>query len=83
MAIESLSKSDVKNILSAVPQWLKFPARKFEVDYDEEADVVYISFRKPQRATESEFIGDDIVLRTRGNEVVGLTILYASKRNIR
>lgn len=30
---------------------------KVWVDYDAEADVLYISFRKPQRATESELEG--------------------------
>jgi uncharacterized protein YuzE len=48
-------------------------------DFDKEADVLYISFQKPQKATDTEMVSDDILLRTKNNEIVGLTILHASK----
>jgi uncharacterized protein YuzE len=50
------------------------------IDHDEEADVLYLSFRRPQRATDSELRDDGIVVRKRGKEIVGLTILDASIR---
>ncbi len=50
------------------------------VDYNQEADVLYISFRRPQKATESEMRENGILLRHRDDELVGLTILDASKR---
>ena len=50
------------------------------VDYDEEADVLYISFERPQDATDTEMTDDGILLRYRGDKLVGLTILEASKR---
>ncbi len=80
MAIESLSDGDVKNILQALPGFLKIPARRFWVDYDEDADVLYLSFRRPQRATESDLRDDGVIVRTRRGEVVGLTILGVSAR---
>jgi uncharacterized protein YuzE len=49
-------------------------------DYDKEADVLYMSFRKPQRATETVELEDDILVRKDGREIVGLTILNASSR---
>jgi uncharacterized protein YuzE len=50
------------------------------VDYDKEADVLYISFDRPQEATDSEMLEDGVILRYRSDKVVGLTILDASKR---
>jgi uncharacterized protein YuzE len=51
------------------------------LDYDAEADVLYISFKDPQKATETvEADGGGILLRYRGKELVGITVLDASKR---
>ena len=50
------------------------------LDYDKEADVLYMSFRKPQRATRTIETDDDILIRKDGKEIVGLTILNASTR---
>ena len=44
-----------------------------DIDYDEEADVLYISFGKPQPADDSEEV-NDIIYRFRENELIGLTI---------
>lgn len=80
MAVKSLTKRDLDNILGLLRGLLRLPARRFWVDYDEEADVLYLSFRKPQKATESELRDDGVIVRTRGGEVVGVTILEASAR---
>jgi len=56
---------------------------KDQATYDEEADVLYLSFRRPQRATDSEVRDDGIIVRKRGKEIVGLTILDASTRKSR
>ncbi|RKX63610.1 MAG: hypothetical protein DRP34_01555 [Thermodesulfobacteriota bacterium] len=50
------------------------------IDYDEEADVLYISFRRPQKATDTKMTKEGILLRFKDNELVGITILDASKR---
>ncbi|KKR30008.1 MAG: hypothetical protein UT63_C0109G0006 [Candidatus Gottesmanbacteria bacterium GW2011_GWC2_39_8] len=47
-------------------------------DYDQDADVLYVSFRKPQDATETTPYNDHILLRERNGELVGITILDAS-----
>jgi uncharacterized protein YuzE len=49
------------------------------IDYDAEADVLYLSFRKPQRATDGELRDDGIIVHRRGKKV-GLTIQAASTR---
>ncbi len=50
------------------------------IDYDEEADVLYLSFEKPQKATDSEMRDDGVLLRYKRDKLVGITILEASKR---
>lgn len=51
------------------------------IDYDKEADVMYISFKRPQRATDSEMLENGVLLRYKGDELVGITILEVSKRS--
>jgi len=50
------------------------------IDFDEEADVLYISFQRPQRATDSEMLDNGILLRYRRDRLVGVTVLDASIR---
>ena len=80
MGKEILSKESMEEVFKAMPHILKLPASKFWVDYDREADVLYISFQRPQKATESEMLEDGVIIRYRGDKMVGLTILDASKR---
>lgn len=58
---------------------VKLPARQMWTDYDSEADVLYISFRKPQQANDSVMEGD-FIYHYHDNEVVGITVLNASKQ---
>ncbi len=51
------------------------------VDYDEEADVLYISLQRPQKATNTVMTDDGMLLRYRGQQLVGITILDASIRS--
>ena len=61
-------------------EMLKLPAQHMWLDYDKEADVLYVSFRKPQRATETIELSDDILVRKDGKDIVGLTIMNASSK---
>lgn len=78
--VTDLKPKDFLRILKAVPQLVRFPAQSMWIDYDADADVLYLSFRRPQKATDSEMRDDGIIVRKRGKEVVGLTILDASTR---
>ncbi len=64
-------------ILKLIPYLLTAPSQKIWVDYDEEADVLYISFRKPQRANDST-LENNIVYHYRDQTLVGITVLRAS-----
>jgi uncharacterized protein YuzE len=65
------------NLVSAVRQ---SPGHSMQCTYGEPADVVYVSFKPEAEATDSELGPDDIVVRYRGDEVICLTILHASRR---
>ena len=56
------------------------PHKYVWTSYDSEADVLYINFKKPSVATDSEPTEDDIIIRYEGKEIIGLTVLHASKR---
>ena len=67
-------------ILRSLQYLTDFPTQRFWVDYDQAADVLYISFHRPQEATDSHMSEDGILYRYRGDELVGLTILDVSTR---
>lgn len=59
----------------------RLPAAKLWLDYDAEADVLYISLKRPQKATATIDLEEEgILLRYRDKELVGMTVLDASKR---
>ena len=64
--------------LESTASFLKLGAKKLWLDYDEEADVLYVSFRKPQKATDSRMEGG-LIYHYRDEELVGVTILHASE----
>lgn len=80
MALLELRPKDFTRILSAVPRLVQMPAKRMWIDYDAEADVLYISFRRPQKAKDSEMRDDGIIVHRSGKVIVGLTILEASTR---
>lgn len=71
----------INEFYGILPYLFRMPLKKFWLDYDSEADVLYINYQKPQQATDSEMLENGVLVRYRDNEVVGLTILDASKRN--
>jgi uncharacterized protein YuzE len=67
-------------LFSAVPSLLTIPQSRYTVDYDAEADVLYISLQRPQQATNSVMTDEGLLLRYRDDRLVGITILDASTR---
>jgi uncharacterized protein YuzE len=70
----------VEDYLKLVPIVRQTPQGYLWSSYDAEADTLYINFKKPSHASDSELTDDDIIIRYDGDEVVGLTILHASQR---
>jgi uncharacterized protein YuzE len=74
---------NVQEILNLTPQLLSIPSKRIWYSYDEEADTLYLNFKKPSHADDSELTDDDVIIRYEKGEVVGITILHASKRKPR
>ena len=72
-----MEENIISNVEKIIPQFVKIAGQMW-VDYDKEADVLYISFEKPQNADESVMDGK-IIFHKRGIKIVGLTIINASK----
>jgi len=75
-----MGAAEVEKVSALVPHLLGIPHKKIWVDYDEEADVLYVNFKKPSRADDSELTDDDVIIRREKGEVVGMTFLNAAKR---
>ena len=73
--------TNIKNnaILESIPYILNMPSNKIWVDYDDEADVLYISLRKPQHADDS-IMEDNIIYHYSGEDIVGITVLNAKQK---
>ncbi|HZY95155.1 MAG TPA: DUF2283 domain-containing protein [Candidatus Bathyarchaeia archaeon] len=53
---------------------------KLDVDYDEEADVLYLSFGPVVAASDSKILDNDIVVRYKDRRIIGITIPSLKKR---
>ncbi len=53
---------------------------KLDIDYDEEADVLYISFGPPVAASDSKVLENDVVVRYKGDRIIGITVPSLKKR---
>ena len=60
---------ELKEIQTALPYFLKH--KTVWASYDEEADVLYLHFKKPNQADDTEMTEDEIIVR------------YENKRNYR
>jgi uncharacterized protein YuzE len=72
--------ADIEEYLKLVPALTQSPSHLLWSSYDTEADTLYINFKKPSRATDSDLTDNDVIARYEDGEVIGLTILRASKR---
>ena len=63
-----------------MPHLIRLPQKKAWLDYDEETDVLYISLKRLQKATDTKLLAQKgILLRYRDQDLVGVTVLDASK----
>lgn len=65
-----------------IGQVLALPSRQMWTEYDDEADVLYISFRKPQQANDSIMEDDGNIYHYHDGELVGITVLNASEKHL-
>jgi len=72
-------KPTISQFSAIFPLLSQFQTKQIWIDYDEEADVLYMSFRRPQNADDSELTEDGVIYRYSQEQLVGITILNASK----
>ncbi len=73
-----MAETIISNAL--VSHLVALPARQTWIEYDDAADVLYISFRKPQQANDSIMEDEDHIYHYADRELVGVTVLHASKK---
>jgi uncharacterized protein YuzE len=72
--------ADIQEYLKLIPAVNRAPQHAVWLTYDAEADTLYVNFKKPSHATDSELTEDDVIVRYEGEAVIGFTVLHASKR---
>lgn len=71
----------ITGALALAQQVSRFPATRLVLDYDSGADVLYISLKRPQKATHTVEVDDEgVLLHYRNRTLVGVTVLDASQR---
>jgi len=76
----AIAIANIEEYLKLLPTLKESPGHLLWSSYDAEADTLYINFKKPSHATDSDMTDDDVIVRYENGEIVGLTILHASKR---
>jgi uncharacterized protein YuzE len=75
-----MAVTDIQPYLNLFPMVKQSPQGYLWLSYDQEADTLYINFKKPSHATDSELTDDDIIIRYEGEEIIGFTVLHVSQR---
>ncbi|MDQ2718864.1 MAG: DUF2283 domain-containing protein [Bacteroidota bacterium] len=73
-----METAELKEINNALPYFLKHT--NIWSSYDNETDVLYLHFKKPNDADDSVMTDDEIIIRYENKEIIGITILNASQR---
>ena len=73
--MEAIAVNEIKSVL---PWFIK--QKTVWANYDEEADVLYLHFKKPNHADHSEMTEDDMIIRYENEEIIGVTVLNVSKK---
>ena len=78
----TMTELDVADYLKLASVVRRTPHGYLWSTYDAEADTLYVNFKRPSHATDSELTDEDVIVRYEGDEIVGLTILHASERRL-
>ncbi len=75
-----MAVADIQEYLKLIPAVNRAPQHAVWLTYDAEADTLYVNYKNPSQATDSELTDDDVIIRYEGDEVIGFTVLHASQR---
>ncbi len=82
VATQLLEKQSLAFLFNATVNFIQLPQTKMWLNYDTEADVLYLHFEEKPNSNHSEMREDGLILDYRDNILVGLTILEASQRQV-
>lgn len=68
-----MATGNIEEAIRGLPNLMALSSHLW-VDYDEGADVLYLSFRRPQQATDSVLEGN-VVYHYDSEELVGVTVI--------
>ncbi len=77
---KSWTNFEFDDYLKLLPRVKNAPEKTLWLTYDSDVDVLYINYKNPSFATDSEMTDDDIIVRCDGDEIIGMTVLHASQR---
>lgn len=77
-----MAQIEVSDFLPLLGTLTDAPEHSLWMTYDREADVLYVNFRRPSVATDSELTDDDVIVRYDGDDVIGFTVLNVSRRGL-
>ena len=77
-----MGAADVRHYLYFLPDIQCRPYSSVWMTFDKDADVLYINFKKDLEATDSELTDDDVIIRYHEDDIIGFTVLHASKRTL-
>ena len=75
-----MAVTDIRPFVDMVPSVRDSPERSVWLTYDSDADALYVHYKKPNLATDTELTDDDVILRYDGDDLIGMTVLHASNR---
>ncbi len=78
-----MAVAEIQDYLKLLPKLKESREGLVWMSYAAAADTLYVNYKKPSHATESELTDDDVIIRYEGDEVVGFTILHASQRDLK
>ena len=67
----------LEEVRNVIPYFINHP--NVWANYDKEADTLYLHFKKPSNADNSEMLDDSTIVRFENKDIVGVTIMNASK----
>jgi uncharacterized protein YuzE len=75
-----MSVFDIGRLLALIPAVKEAPEGALWLSYDQEAETLYVNFKKPSQATDTELTDEGVIIRYEGDQIIGFTILHASQR---
>jgi uncharacterized protein YuzE len=72
-----MATTELSELKGMIPYFLKH--KTVWSNYDEAADVLYLHFKKPNHADDTELLAENVLIRYEHDEIIGVTVMNASQ----